>query len=148
MDRQKIHIDKTLENSNLSNSAFNPHFPTKIIIHGYNSDMFLGSLINIKDGEYSVLQKSISKLSIPEYLQKGEYNVIFVDWSVLTPGPCYVSAVHNTKHVGACVAQLVERILDMGTDNIHIVGFSLGAQLSNYVATNLKDFKIPRITGE
>lgn len=85
---------------------------------------------------------------ILEYLQKGEYNVIFVDWSVLTPGPCYVSAVHNTKHVGACVAQLVERILDMGTDNIHIIGFSLGAQLSNYVATNLKTFKIPRITGE
>lgn len=52
MDRQNIHIDKTLEKSNLSDSAFNPHLPTKIIIHGYNSDMFLGSLINIKNGEF------------------------------------------------------------------------------------------------
>lgn len=59
-----------------------------------------------------------------------------------------MSAVHNTKHTGACVAQLVERILDMGSTDIHVIGFSLGAQLSNYIAKNLGTFQLPRITGK
>lgn len=78
---------------------------------------------------------------------RHEYNIIFVDWAILAPGPCYVNVVHNTKHVGACVAQLVERILEMGTTDMHIIGFSLGAQLANYVARNLGSFQLPRITG-
>ena len=78
---------------------------------------------------------------------RGEYNIIFVDWAVLAPGPCYVNVVHNTKHVGACVAQLVERILETGTTDMHVIGFSLGAQLTNYVARNLGSFQLPRITG-
>lgn len=105
-------------------------------------------LLTLRMVSFQCESSCFKNIYFTEYLQKGEYNVIFVDWSVLTPGPCYVSGVHNTKHVGACVAQLIERILDMGSDNIHIIGFSLGAQLSNYVATNLKNFKIPRITGE
>lgn len=49
-DRQLIHVDETLEKSNLSNSNFNPDDPTKIILHGYNSDMFLTPLIQMKGG--------------------------------------------------------------------------------------------------
>ncbi|XP_055857489.1 pancreatic triacylglycerol lipase-like [Episyrphus balteatus] len=131
MDRQRIYIDKTLEKSNISQSFFNPDHPTKIIIHGYNSNMFLDMLFEMKD----------------EYLQKGEYNIIYVDWSVLGPGPCYFSAAQNTKHGGACTAQLVERILDMGSGDVHVIGFSLGAQLANYIARNLGFFLLPRITG-
>lgn len=55
--------------------------------------------------------------------------------------------MHNTKHAGACVAQLVERILEYGSNDIHVIGFSLGAQLSNYIARNLGSFLLPRITG-
>lgn len=83
-DRQYVHIDETLEKSNLSSSYFNPSLPTKVIIHGYNGDMFLEPLIKMKG----------------EYLNRGSYNLFYVDWSVLGPGPCYPSAVHNTKHVG------------------------------------------------
>lgn len=50
-DRQRIHVDETWEKSNLSTSFFNPADPVKIIIHGYNSDMFLSSLIEMKDGK-------------------------------------------------------------------------------------------------
>lgn len=49
-DRQLIYIDETYEKSNLSNSHFNPNDPTKIILHGYNSDMFLTPLIQMKGG--------------------------------------------------------------------------------------------------
>lgn len=130
-DRQYVHIDETLEKSNLTDSYFDAFDPVKIIIHGYNADMFLTPLIEMKD----------------EYLNRGTYNLFYVDWSVLGPGPCYPSAVHNVKHVGTCVGQLVERILDVGNDNIHLIGFSLGAQTANYVARAVEPFRIPRISG-
>lgn len=82
-----------------------------------------------------------------EYLDRGEYNLFYVDWSVLAPSPCYPSAAQNTRHAGKCISQLVDRIRDSGTENIHIIGFSLGAHVANFVANNVKDFKIPRITG-
>lgn len=82
-----------------------------------------------------------------EYLQRGNYNLIYIEWSKLSQGPCYISAVHNCKHVGICIAQLIERILEAGTANIHLIGFSLGAQVTNFVANGIQSFVIPRITG-
>lgn len=150
-ERQLVHIDETYEASNLSTSFYDPRFPVKIIIHGYNSDMELTPLIDMKQ----------------EYLQRGSYNLFYVDWSVLGPGPCefelllrcfivehsqsipgYPAAVHNTKHVGNCIAQLVMRIRETGNSDIHLIGFSLGAHVTNYVSTTIRsNFTIPRITG-
>lgn len=75
--------------------------------------------------------------------------MFYVDWSVLAPGPCYPSAVHNTKHVGYCIAQLVERINEAGSGNVHLIGFSLGAQVTNYASNKLfkSNITISRITG-
>ncbi|XP_037927406.1 pancreatic triacylglycerol lipase [Teleopsis dalmanni] len=130
MDRQYLYVDDTLEKSNITDSYLNPQYPTKIIIHGYNSDMFLNPLHVMRE----------------EYLSKANFNIIYVDWSILTPGPCYISSVHNTKHTGACVAQLIERLLDFGNSDVHLIGFSLGAQVPNYVARNLPTYQLPRIT--
>lgn len=77
----------------------------------------------------------------------GHHNIFYVDWSKLSLSPCYMSAVYNTRHTGACVAKLIERILDTGASDIHVIGFSLGAQLTNYIARNLGSFLLPRITG-
>lgn len=85
---------------------------------------------------------------LTEYLDRDNYNLFFVDWSALAPAPCYPSAAQNTRHAGKCIAQLVDRIKDGGTENIHLIGFSLGAHVTNFVANNVKSFKIPRITGE
>lgn len=70
-----------------------------------------------------------------------------MDWSILAPGPCYPSAAHNARHAGKCIAQLIDRIRDAGCNNVHLIGFSLGAHVANFAANNLKDFKLPRITG-
>lgn len=71
-ERQRVHVDETWEKSNLSSTFYDPKFPVKIIIHGYNSDMQLTPLIDMKK----------------EYLERGNYNLFFADWSVLGPGPC------------------------------------------------------------
>lgn len=81
-------------------------------------------------------------------MQRGSYNLFYVDWAILAPGPCYPSAVHNTKHVGYCIAQLVERLNEAGSSDVHLIGFSLGAQVTNYASNKLKpDITLPRITG-
>lgn len=86
-------------------------------------------------------------LFVAEYLLKTNLNVFAVDWGSLAAGPCYPAAVWNIGHVGKCVSQLVERIRELGASNIHVIGFSLGAQLTNYVAKELAPYKLPRITG-
>lgn len=71
-ERQPIHVGADWESSNISSSFYDARFPAKIIVHGYNSDMQLTPLIDMKG----------------EYLQRGKYNLFFVDWSVLGPAPC------------------------------------------------------------
>ncbi|XP_058804306.1 uncharacterized protein LOC131671704 [Phymastichus coffea] len=126
---QQILVNAT--ESNLDQTFFNSTLPTKIIVHGYNSDMELDSLINIR----------------AEYLNKGRSNVIAVDWRRLAAGPCYPAAVHNVPHVGECVSQLVNRLKDHGTKDIHVIGFSLGAHVPAFTAIRLRPYKLPRITG-
>lgn len=117
--------------SNLEDTNFRKYRPTKIIVHGYNSDMQLDALVDIKN----------------EYMKKGSYNIIAVDWHRLAAGPCYPIAVQNVPHVGKCLAQLVQRLRYQGANNIHIIGFSLGAHIPAYSANSLRPYKLSRITG-
>ncbi|KAJ8935331.1 hypothetical protein NQ318_016624 [Aromia moschata] len=128
---QEIRVGSRLDHSNLRAIDFDPTKPSKIIIHGYNSDMFLNALAEIRK----------------EYVKTTEDNIFAVNWSPLNRSPCYVGALLNTKHVGTCSAQLVERIREMGGTDIHVIGFSLGAHIANYMAIALRPYKIPRITG-
>lgn len=50
-NKQLIHIDDTSDASNLSTSFFDPQRPSKIIIHGFRSDMYLTPLYRMKAGE-------------------------------------------------------------------------------------------------
>lgn len=53
-------------------------------------------------------------------------NIFTVDWSPIAQGPCYPAAVWNAKFAGKCAAQLLERILELGAEDVHVIGFSLG----------------------
>ncbi|XP_044002221.1 pancreatic lipase-related protein 2 [Aphidius gifuensis] len=118
--------------SNIDSSNFNKYKSTKIIVHGYNSNMHLDSLVDIKN----------------EYLKKDNLNIIAVDWHRLAASPCYPIAVHNVPHVGYCLAQLIKRLIDINKlNNIHVIGFSLGAHVPAYTANVLKPYKLNRITG-
>jgi hypothetical protein len=78
-------------------------------------------------------------------------NIFFVDWSNLSSSVCYFRVVHGIKHIGECTSQLVKIIRDgsgSGEDDIHIIGFSLGAQVASFVSESLKPlYLLPRITG-
>jgi Lipase len=87
-------------------------------------------------------------------LEHGEYNVISVDWGKLSRSPCYVQATYNVEAAGKCTALLIEVLVknhEMPMKNIHVIGFSLGAQVTGQVAKYLRDRgmgKLRRITGE
>lgn len=70
-DRQLIHADETMEKSNISASNFNPTYPTKIVIHGYNSDMFLTPLIDMKEGWSAFV--STNQRNINAYAKRDLY---------------------------------------------------------------------------
>ncbi|XP_031841941.2 uncharacterized protein LOC116431104 [Nomia melanderi] len=126
---QQILVDEY--SSNLPSTNFNPSKPTKILIHGYDSDMQLSYLVDVR----------------MEYLKTYDYNLISVDWHRLASAPCYPIVVRNVPHVGDCVAQLIERIKDVGATDIHTIGFSLGAHVPAFAANALRPYRIPRITG-
>jgi len=117
--------------SNLANTNFVAALPTKIIVHGFNSDMQLSYLVEIRN----------------EYLKRGSYNLIAIDWHRLAVTPCYPVAVHNVPHVGDCLAQLIDRLRDYGAKDIHVIGFSLGAHVPAFAANVLRPYKLTRITG-
>ncbi|KAJ8664449.1 hypothetical protein QAD02_006111 [Eretmocerus hayati] len=130
-------VEVSIWDSNLVNlEGFNPSRPTKIIIHGYNSDMNLSSLIQLRE----------------EYLSENstiEVNVISMDWSILASGPCYPQAVAHVPHVGNCLAHFVQLLRSEGSEDIHIIGFSLGAHVPAFAANHLRilGYVLPRITG-
>lgn len=99
-------------------------------------------------GEFQIYEQALILHSLPEYLQRGSFNVFYVDWFNLSSSIFYPAVVHNIEHVGECTAQLVNRIRDAGGVDIHVIGFSLGAQLANFVSNSLKpNYLLPRITG-
>ncbi|KZC04270.1 Lipase member H-A [Dufourea novaeangliae] len=126
---QQILVDDT--GSNLLETNFVPSNPTKIVIHGYDSDMQLTYLVDVR----------------MEYLKTYDYNVIAVDWHRLATAPCYPIVVRNVPHVGDCLAQLIDRIRDLGATDIHTIGFSLGAHVPAFAANVLRPYQMTRITG-
>lgn len=77
-----------------------------------------------------------------------ECNVICVDWESGAIIPNYVRAAANTRLVGKQLAMLVRGLQDhvgLRLENVHLIGFSLGAHVAGFAGAELKN--ISRITG-
>lgn len=64
--------------------------------------------------------------------------------------PCYIQAVHNLPVVAKCTAQLLDFMMANGIftlDDLHVIGFSLGAQTAGMISNYIKTGKLRRITG-
>lgn len=88
--------------------------------------------------------------SLAAYLKYKDLNVISVDYKSLVQSPCYVQAVHNVPLVGKCTASLLKALFEVRKDiklkQLHVIGFSLGAQVVGHVG-RLMNTTIKRITG-
>ncbi|XP_036333610.1 pancreatic lipase-related protein 2 [Rhagoletis pomonella] len=85
------------------------------------------------------------------FLKAGNYNVILVDWSPMTALPWYTNAVENLPVAARFMARFLRFLVASGyqTRLIHVIGFSLGAEVAGFVGKQLLEWGVvlPRITG-
>jgi hypothetical protein len=77
--------------------------------------------------------------------------VVLVNWQRATSGS-YLRASSNAELVGRQVGRALISMVTMGTDpsDIHVIGFSLGAQVAGFIGETFKSsgLKLGRITGK
>lgn len=79
------------------------------------------------------------------YLKRGQFNVILVNWSKLSALPWYITAVRNSRQVGAHVAGMVRWLETQNAvpmSQLHVIGFSLGAEVAGFMGKNLAPRKV------
>lgn len=103
---------------------------------------------------YTERYESISTQTIVEsYLERGEHNVLVVDWSDYSKGNYLLEAIRNSYKVGDIIAQ---KLLEMDNHGIkiesfHLLGHSLGGQMVGFIGRSVIKHsngkkKIKRIT--
>ncbi|XP_031341067.1 pancreatic triacylglycerol lipase-like [Photinus pyralis] len=114
-------------------SNFNSSKLTKIIIHGYRQSS----------------KRQWYRQMTNEYLKRGDFNIVQVDWASLASGS-YFTAARNTAIVGANLGELVAN-LRQNSVKVHLIGHSLGAHVAGHagrrVFKSLGNSRVGRITG-
>ncbi|KAG5878265.1 hypothetical protein JTB14_026701 [Gonioctena quinquepunctata] len=116
---------------NISNINFMN--PTILFFHGFTESLRTDDSQSIKRS----------------FLEKGLYNVILVDSEKLLAGLHYIHSVINCKFIGEYAAKFVDYLVQKGMNlsDLHVIGFSLGAQIAGFVGQYITCGKLPRITG-
>lgn len=87
------------------------------------------------------------------YFARGDYNIIIVDYSTAVKEPCLSQMEWSPRFGSVCIGQLVKYILNhprgVRPDDMHLIGYSVGAHIAGLVANHLspKEGKLGRITG-
>ncbi|OWR50707.1 hypothetical protein KGM_207581 [Danaus plexippus plexippus] len=112
--------------------AFDTSRPTRVIVHGFGSNCDNVWVYEMRSALMAV----------------EECNVICVDWEGGASMPNYLRAAANTRLVGKQLAMLLQGLaqhIELRFEDIHLIGFSLGAHVAGFAGTELKN--ISRITG-
>lgn len=80
-------------------------------------------------------------------MENTQDNVLALDYRNVSK-EFYIFAVQHLYEVGKSVATALDNMIENGINskNIHIIGHSLGSQLSGIIGRNM-NYKIGRITG-
>ncbi|KAJ8714594.1 hypothetical protein PYW07_002819 [Mythimna separata] len=123
----------TINNANsITNSNFNANVPTVVIAHGWLSNQNTDINPTIRDA----------------YLGKSDVNVIVLDWRRLALSD-YATAARGVPAVGRGLGQFLaflNRVTGQNYNQMHLVGFSLGAHLVGNAGRELNG-RVARVTG-
>lgn len=100
-----------------------------------------------------LLFNSTSQNIFPAYFSMGEYNIITIDYHCYASSmKCYSIAVQNLPIIAKCITQFLNAFLNeyLNFQFVHVIGFSLGTQITGVMAKLLKENKkiLNRITGK
>ncbi|XP_030026714.2 uncharacterized protein LOC115444885 [Manduca sexta] len=112
--------------------AFDSNRPTRVIVHGFGSNCDNVWVYEMRSALMAV----------------EECNVVCVDWEGGASMPNYLRAAANTRLVGKQLAMLLQglaKYIDMRFEDVHLIGFSLGAHVAGFAGSELRN--ISRITG-
>ncbi|XP_050671069.1 pancreatic lipase-related protein 2-like [Leptidea sinapis] len=118
--------------STIRNSNYVANRPLMVVVHGWSGSV------------NSVLNTRITAA----FLATTDVNVIVVDWQELAAAN-YVTAVAGVPSVGQHLGEFVNWLIENGGgvwDNVHLVGFSLGAHIVGNAGRTL-DGRARRVTG-
>ncbi|XP_069682913.1 phospholipase A1-like isoform X1 [Periplaneta americana] len=119
---------------NITSSLFMMDSPFKLLLHGYGEN-------------YTLTANSVLR---SVYLSSGNYNVIVASYGALVPDGCYIHGTINLPVIANCTAQLIDFLvkkMKVPLQNIHVIGFSLGAQVAGQAGNFMTVGKLKRITG-
>lgn len=93
-------------------------------------------------------------MDVPTFLQTDS-NVVVVDWPRGCQMPRYLQACGNSALVGRQISIMLQMLIDQFSvavhpDRIHVIGFSLGAQVTGFCGrhfANSTGTRLSRITG-
>lgn len=110
-------------NTIMQHAEFRPDQKTALYVHGYVESMAVESIHVIVDA----------------YQRRGDQNIIILDWGSLAEGNYLLDAVINAKQLGPRVAEVLIGMFAAGlpVERFHLVGHSLGGQLSGIVGRNV-----------
>ncbi|XP_023300969.2 pancreatic lipase-related protein 2-like, partial [Lucilia cuprina] len=119
---------------NLKPDSFPERLPLKILLHGLGLDHDLSPNEELR----------------PLLLQYERVYIISVDYKNLSRVLCLTPwALQNCRIIAKCLALLITNLVDQimySPDDIHLIGFSLGAQIAGLSANHL-NYRVKRITG-
>lgn len=90
---------------------------------------------------------------VKSYIQRGDHNIIVLDWSSYNGGSYTLEAIPNMRKIGELLGKLMLDLQrsDFNINNFHFVGHSLGGQMVGYIGRSVitnsnKTVKLQRIT--
>jgi len=106
----------------LRHPKFHRHFETVLYIHGY-----------VESPASPTVQ-----LVVNAYIKRRSHNILVLDWSKLVNGS-YFTAVNNSIEVGPKISIALINLFNSGMNHhsLHLVGHSLGGQLSGIIGRSI-----------
>ncbi|XP_078052318.1 putative phospholipase A1 magnifin [Augochlora pura] len=118
----------------------NPEIIAKDIVPGIQSILYVHGFL--EDSNYE------NVMVVPKaYLDRGDVNVIVVDWGEVALNINYFYVSGQVPHVGELVGESMVKLGDViDLKNLHLIGHSLGAHVVGYVS-QFMNVTLNRITG-
>ncbi len=91
---------------------------------------------------------------VPDLLEKGDYNVVGVEWPDLAHFPFFWQAAENAVYVGEYAGEFVAALMGetgLEHDRVHMIGHSDGSHASGHAGRTvyaITGVRVARVTGE